>query len=138
MPISRRLLLAATAAYLMMIGWITLGPQPYHPRSGVLDWALALFAAHPLTGWITLEVVEFAANIALFVPFAALLTLLAGPRRWWLAVLAGLTLSAAIELAQLGLPTRVSDPRDLLSNGLGSVAGALSVLLLVRRPAAHP
>jgi glycopeptide antibiotics resistance protein len=75
-------------------------------------------------------------NVAVFVPFGAALaaaTLLSsrpeqrgGFWRWWLKVtLAGLALSALIELGQLVIPGRVTDIDDVILNTVGAATGAL-------------
>lgn len=69
--------------------------------------------------------VELAANVLVFVPVGFLLALLLPARWWWLAALAGLCLSAGIELAQFVLLSgRVADPVDLVTNTVGAFAGA--------------
>jgi glycopeptide antibiotics resistance protein len=124
----------ATLAYLALVGWITLSPQGASP-SGPL-WQVALFFAHhPATEWITFNLLEFAANIAMFVPIGVFLVLLFGRGRWWLAILFGVVLTLAIEYTQHFLPTRVSDLRDILANSIGVVAGTLLALLLTIRSA---
>ena len=135
---------AVTALYLGAVGWLTLGPQPIGlVKAGGVFRLLALFQRHTATAWITYPAIEFAANVAMFVPIGVFLLLLVGRRRWWMAALAGVALSASIEIAQLFLPGRVSDVRDLLSNSIGTFAGVLVALLLtwpeaVRRRAAQP
>jgi glycopeptide antibiotics resistance protein len=134
---------AVTALYLGAVAWLTLGPQPVGlVKAGGVFELLALFQRHTATAWITYPAVEFAANVAMFVPIGVFLLLLAGRRRWWMAALFGVGLSASIEVAQLFLPGRVSDVRDLVSNSIGTFAGVLVALLLtwpeaVRRRAAH-
>ena len=61
---------------------------------------------------------EFTANIAMFVPVGLLFLLLVGRRRWWLALAGGVALTCAIEFAQIFLPGRFSDVRDILANSL--------------------
>lgn len=125
----RRALLAVTAAYLLVVAWITLNPFPPDPhRNGLLTALLALFAETPLLTWVTYDVVEFSANILLFVPMGALLTLLLGREHWWLALALGVVATLVIEFVQLFLPARFSDPRDLLANTLGTIVGIAIVL----------
>jgi hypothetical protein len=49
--------------------------------------------------------------------------MIAGPRRWLGALIAALALTIAIELAQIPMPDRISDPRDLLANTAGAAIG---------------
>lgn len=120
----------ATLAYLGLVGWLTLTPQlPGHQQN--LIWQLALFFdRYEATEWITFNLLEFSANVALFIPFGIFFVLLLGRRRWWLAILLGVATTVTIELAQLVIPNRVSDPRDLLANSIGAIAGTLLALVL--------
>ena len=81
-------------------------------------------------------VVEFALNVALFVPGAAAAALLWRRIRWWQWVVVGFLVSAAIETLQgLFLDGRDAQPHDLVSNTLGAALGA-GVARLVRRDGA--
>jgi glycopeptide antibiotics resistance protein len=120
-----------TLAYLGLVGWITLGPQPFDGDSGSLIWrALRLFQRYEATDWITYSRLEFGANVAMFIPIGLFFLLLFGRRLWWLSVLFGVGLTVAIEIAQLFLPGRVSDPRDLLANSSGAFIGVMAGLIL--------
>lgn len=68
-------------------------------------------------------VFEFLANIALFVPFGALLVA-AWPRRSaWIVLLLGYSASATIELVQTLLPSRYPTLSDVIANALGTAIG---------------
>ncbi|MDR6201033.1 glycopeptide antibiotics resistance protein [Microbacterium sp. SORGH_AS428] len=124
---SMLLLAVATAAYLVVLARLTLVADDAAGTGGILKaWAEA-FRATPWTRWITFDLLEFGANIALFVPAGLLGALWLG-RRWWLAVPVGLAISAVIETTQgLLLAGRVADVRDLVSNTTGTVIGALAI-----------
>lgn len=126
------MLAALTALYLLAVGWLTLRARPYGDEiSGVLERLLTWLSERPSTAWVTFGVVEFAANVAMFVPLGVLAVLWFGVRRWWLAPVLGLVLSGAIEAAQfMLLDTRVADVRDLVANTGGALIGALLMLLL--------
>lgn len=103
---------------------LTLGPQP-EVAGGGLEAIAAWLARFPVSAWATFPVLEFAANVVLFLPAGILWVLWTGGRRWWLAAAAGLALSAGIELTQaVALADRVPDVRDLVANTLGALAGA--------------
>jgi glycopeptide antibiotics resistance protein len=128
------LLGTVTALYLGLVAWITLSPEPYDSRiDGFLFRALGALQRHDGTAWITYSLVEGAANAAMFVPVGMFLVLLLGRSRWWLAVALGVGLSVLIETAQLFLPTRVTDVRDVVHNGLGALVGVVIVLILTAR-----
>jgi glycopeptide antibiotics resistance protein len=125
-----------TVVYLGIVAWVTLGPQPLDEQAqGVLYRALRFFGNHSSTDWITYDRVEFGANIAMFFPIGLFLLLLLGRRQWWLAIAIGFLLTVGIETAQLSLPGRVSDIRDVVSNTTGATLGVLFGLVLTFRPA---
>lgn len=127
MFLRHRFLSVITLLYLGFIGWLTLTPAPYDDRATGMLWdALHVFARHRSTDWVTFSLVEFLANIVIFVPVGVFLVLLFGRRQWWLAITFGVLLSCAIELAQLlWLSTRVPDLRDVVSNSSGCLIGVL-------------
>ena len=126
-----------TIAYLGVVAWVTLGPQPLSTASrGLLRRILAALGNHELTDWITYDRVEFVANVLMFVPIGLLFVLLFGRRQWWLAVLIGIAITLMIELAQSSIIDRVSDPRDVLANTAGAFLGVL-VALAITGPAAR-
>ncbi|MCW2601863.1 MAG: VanZ family protein, partial [Frankiales bacterium] len=69
-------------------------------------------------------------NILMFVPLGIFFLLTFGRNRWWVAILVGVATTAAIEFAQVFLPGRVSDVRDLIANSAGALLGVLIGLLL--------
>jgi glycopeptide antibiotics resistance protein len=120
----------ATLAYLAVVGWLTLTPQS-SALNNTLLWHLSeFFERFESTAWITFSTLEFVANVALFVPLGLFFVLLLGRRQWWLAIVAGLLLTAGIEFVQQFIDGRVSDPRDLVANGLGAILGTLIALIL--------
>jgi len=79
---------------------------------------------------------EFAGNVAMFVPLGFLGTLVLPKRLWWAAPLACLVLSCGIETFQLlFLPGRTFAVRDIVGNTLGGVIG--SGLALAVRGVVH-
>ncbi|QHC58389.1 VanZ family protein [Rathayibacter sp. VKM Ac-2760] len=135
-----RILPFSTLAWLGVIALITLTPAPYPAGqpSSLVRRIIAVIASTPVTGWFTYEVAEFLANVLMFVPLGALLAAQLPPRRRLLAAPIGLGVSVLIETIQLlALPSRVSDVRDLVSNGSGALLGALLVVVLARRPPAR-
>lgn len=125
-------LAVASAAYAVVLWYLTLRPVPYDPEvQGIVDLVVAWFARYEATAWLTLERVEFLSNIGLFVPFGALAVLWGA--RWWLAIVSGLAVSGVIELVQLTLlAERVPDVRDLVANTTGAAAGAALTILALR------
>jgi glycopeptide antibiotics resistance protein len=121
----------ATLGYLGVVGMITLGPKPYGDRTEGLVWKLLeLFERHSSTRWIDYNTLEFGMNVLMFVPIGLFFLLLFGRRLWWLSVLFGVALTLGIEFAQMYMPTRVSDVRDILANSGGAFAGVIVGLVL--------
>ena len=87
---------------------------------------------------VNYSVVEFSANVALFLPLGALIALIVKPRLWWLSGVLGLVLSFCVELGQyLFLPQRYASVYDLASNTVGALVGGAIVavvrVLVMRR-----
>ena len=119
----RRIIAILTVAYLAVIAAMTLGPQPTngatrHFIMGIVDLVdLHIYSEFRYHDF------EFLANIAMFVPLGLLLILLLGRRRWWVVVLLGVIATFSIETAQVFIPSRVPDTRDLVANSIGAIAG---------------
>jgi glycopeptide antibiotics resistance protein len=128
----RAVLVAASCVYAVGLWWMTLRPSIYDAEvGGILDRVLEALRRLPATSWVTFDVVESYANVALFVP-AGLLAM-AWRGRWWHGILIALALSAAIETAQLlWLPSRVADVRDLAANTVGGALGVGLAMMFSR------
>lgn len=113
--------------YLAAVSVVLLAPGP--PTAAidvVVDWLRGPLGWEGFRfGWV-----EFAANVALFVPlglFAAALW----PKLWVGALLA-LVVSAGAEIAQLALPARTTSARDIVANVVGAVLGSALAWLVLR------
>lgn len=125
-----------TFGYLAVVGWVTLGPQPFDEGGdSILWWVLERFSRSELTDWITYQRVEFTANVLMFIPVGMFLLLLYGRRWWWASIGTGIALTCLIEFVQRFLPDRVSDVSDIIANSIGTVIGVLFALA-VTTPAA--
>ncbi|CAN5442773.1 hypothetical protein BH10ACT7_BH10ACT7_03670 [soil metagenome] len=82
--------------------------------------------------WTSGRMYEFVANVVVFVPWGLLVVFALGARWWWVAASAGLVLTLAIEIIQIPLP-RISDPRDLVANVLGTLIGVGIAVVISRR-----
>ncbi|GMA28941.1 VanZ family protein [Arenivirga flava] len=121
----RRIALAALGVYGAGLLLVVLWPQ--HVDRDIVP---LIERVHEWFPPVTHARVEFAANVLLFVPPAALLAALLRRRRWLVAPI-GVAASGLIELAQDALlPGRTADLRDVLANGTGAVLGLLLALVL--------
>ncbi|MDQ1136464.1 glycopeptide antibiotics resistance protein [Microbacterium sp. SORGH_AS 1204] len=111
---------------------MTLRPSIYDAgTASVLDTVVSTLRSWQQTAWVTLDLVEFVANVALFVPLGMLVIAWRG--RWWHGILIAVLTSALIETIQLlFLPTRVADVRDLVANTAGAMIGVALALAASR------
>ena len=120
--------------YLVVLALIAFWPVPvdrnaYESLLALIDW----LQVHGAPEGVRYSLVEFIANIVLFVPVGLFVVIMAGRRGWWLAVLAGFAASCTIELGQLiFLPDRFATLADVLANTLGAAVGAVLGLVLLR------
>ncbi|MFF2371020.1 VanZ family protein [Agromyces sp. NPDC058110] len=123
MPTAARI---AFVPYLVFVALVVFLPADDAARvTGIVQWAAHVFAGWGLPLHETAVVLEFVANIALFVPFG-LLARFAMPRiPAWTVVVAGCLTSTAIELVQLAIPSRVATVADVIANTLGAVLGVV-------------
>lgn len=121
----RRITVAAAVVYGIILLLIAFWPTPVDkPAAGFLGRVLGWFANNGL-GFITYDVVESLANVALFIPAGLLLVVLLGVPRWWLAVFFGVAASVVIEAGQaIFLAGRFATIDDVYANAVGTVIGA--------------
>jgi glycopeptide antibiotics resistance protein len=111
-------------AYLAVVAFITLTPARRGSAVSELSGrAHSVMDSLPLPAGFTSADAEFALNVLMFAPLGVFAVLLFGARGFWLSV--------GIEWLQEFVPSRVSDPRDLLANGVGAIVGALLALPFV-------
>lgn len=133
----RRIAVALLAIGGLAVVVITFWPTPID--AGFADRLRGWLAAQQSAGGTDLlryGVVEFAANIAMFVPLGFVLAVLLPPGRRWLSPIACFGLSLLVETGQaLFRSGRLGDLSDLLGNTIGGLIGAglLAVVLASRR-----
>ena len=115
------------AVYLVTVGVIVWSPQPDSGTTGIIAVAARALESLGLPFEPSYVVLEFTANIVLFVPFGMLALTAFRWTRVWSATAAGFFTSCLIEGVQLFLPTRFSTVSDLIANTLGALIGALLV-----------
>lgn len=137
MPISSsrlplRALWVLPALYLLGLICVALWPTPVDASArGALDSVLAWLHSVGVPNFVGYDLVEFGANIALFIPLGLLMGF--GLRRFWLAVGFGVLATSLIEASQwLFLPQRFASGFDILANSSGALLGALCWLFWSR------
>lgn len=133
-----RFVAVLTAMYVVVVLVVTLYPttvdrglDPY------LDRVLQELHERGVPGFVDYGFIEFSANVVFFVPVGFLGGLLFSYRFWWLAIVGGGLLSAAVEGVQGAfLPGRVSSAQDVVANTLGTILGCL-VAVAVRALILH-
>jgi glycopeptide antibiotics resistance protein len=130
----RRAAVFVGVVYVVAVLFIVLWPSASYAKSSV---SRITEVVHALGGpsWITTGMVEFATNIALFVPLSFLGAIILD--RWgltfWFAT--GFLATAGIELFQLVvLSARSASVVDMVANTLGAVIGAVLVRLCAPTP----
>lgn len=121
---------------LVVVLFIVLWPsRPAGNAQSSLEHWFAGLHARGVPTWIGFGLVEFAANVLMFVPLGVLGVAARPPFGAVVVVGCCVVLSAAVELGQLLLiPGRTGDYRDLLANTLGAVFGALAARRWVTGP----
>jgi len=128
--LGRRSLQISFGVYTALLLVLTLGSfRQRLPGSQADNGVLSLQSWLSRETWSTGWSVEFFANVAVFVLWGALAAAVVGRRFWCLAALGGGALSLVIEVLQIST-ARISDPRDLVANALGTVIGVTFMLLI--------
>ncbi|WP_157155344.1 VanZ family protein [Diaminobutyricimonas sp. LJ205] len=129
-PVLARILLVP---YLIAVAWIVFAPADDASRvTGVVAWAADFVATLGIPRMPGYVVLEFLANIALFIPFGVLVRLATTRLLWWAVALLGFATSVTIELVQLSLPSRFSTVSDVVANTAGTAIGWVLVSILSR------
>lgn len=117
-------------AYIAVVLVITMWPSPRDPGRipllrRLLDWAHGV----GVPAWFDVPTLEVTANVAMFAPLGLLLASSRRLPRPWLAVVAALTFSGAIETVQILLPGRYPTLQDVVANTAGAALGAAAVVV---------
>lgn len=126
----RSRLAAASVLYFGALCAVAFSPAPVDRGApgAALQRFLEVLHTAGVPPWLDYGLCEAAANVAFFLPVGLLLGAALSPRWTWLAAVAGICLSAAVEAGQaLFLPDRVATPQDVLANSLGAALGTVAV-----------
>lgn len=127
--------LVLAAAYFLALVLVAFWPSPVDQGIDVINsWPVRLLeSAFGLSRPQGYDVVQFVANVVLFVPLGWLAVALTRAR-WWQVTLLGLLLSTGIEVGQaLVRPDRFATVSDVVANTLGTALGAAAAALLLHR-----
>ncbi|MCL3817229.1 VanZ family protein [Aeromicrobium wangtongii] len=131
-----RWIVLVAGAYALALALIALWPTPVDRNLAVVElppvaWLLRHVGLDQLTGY---QLIEFSANIALFVPLGILILLWRTDWGWRQATLLSLAVTVTIEVLQnLLRPERFASLSDIVANTAGGLIGALVVLAARRR-----
>lgn len=120
-----------SALVAVVVGWPT--PVDAGARDGL--WLVLDRLHHAgLPWWVDYDLVERAANVAMFAPLGLLVTRVT--RRWWWGLAVPAALSGAAELSQhLFRPERFATWTDVATNTAGAGLGVVVAVVLMRRRA---
>ncbi|WP_022894025.1 VanZ family protein [Agromyces subbeticus] len=124
--------------YVVLLALIVFSPAQDAARvTGFVWWAADLLASWGVPRRPAAVVLEFVANIALFIPLGMLVRLAFDRVRSWWIVVAGFLASAFIELVQLAIPSRVATASDVIANTLGVAVGVAIVFAIAGGTRSH-
>ncbi|KQY98519.1 hypothetical protein ASD19_06675 [Microbacterium sp. Root53] len=118
--------------YAGFVSLVTLWPDPSDLEFGsIAERVLRVLHRFGVPEWFGFNELEFAANVAMFVPLGFLLGLALPRRAWWLALFLLPGYSGFIEFTQATvLESRVSTLLDVFANTSGGYIGLLLAMIL--------
>ncbi|WP_448263196.1 VanZ family protein [Microbacterium aurum] len=135
----RHTLVAVLAVcYGAFLAFVVFWPTPIdRPVAGLIARLIAELHERGVPAFIGYGFIEFAANVAMFIPVGIAFSL-AVPVRWWfVTLLCGPALSVVIELTQRQLfSERYASIGDVVANSIGATVG-VCLALAVRAAVAH-
>ncbi len=121
------------APYLVLLGLVVFLPAREAERvTGVVGMLADALATFGVPREPAATVLEFLANVVLFVPFGVLIPTAFPKSSVFRVLLSGCLLSVGIELVQIALPSRVPTVSDVIANTVGVGVGVGLVHLGVR------
>jgi glycopeptide antibiotics resistance protein len=134
-----RWLIVVAAIYASALVVVLLWPAHVDGEGGFIRFEpiLDVLSALGIPAWASYPWLEFAANVALFVPLGILWVAAARDARFR-RIAAATVLAAAISigaeaLQHLVVPDRTTDARDVVANVSGAALGALAMVSIARR-----
>lgn len=131
MKLASRVVLVPYLVALALIVWLP--GDDAETVTGIVATAARTLEAWGIPFEVGYPMLEFMANVALFVPIGALVSAAWPALQAWRVVAAGTATSILIEVVQIGLPTRYPTVSDAIANTLGAAVGVVTVALVRRR-----
>ena len=125
-----RILLVPYSIGVLLLTWLPAADAG--KVTGVVAVLAQVLAAWGVPFAAAYTVLEFTANIALFVPLGVLLPLAWRRLPIWVVIAVGCAASVMIELVQLAMPSRYSTISDVVANTLGTAVGVALVRAVSR------
>jgi len=120
-------------AYLVVLALIVFLPAREAGRlTGVVGWLALQVGKLGIPVDPAYVVLEFTANILLFLPFGLLATVAYPRLRPVLVIAIGFASSVVIELVQLAIPSRYATVSDVIANTVGAAIGCLAAVAMAR------
>lgn len=120
-------------AYLVVLALIVFLPAREAGRlTGVVGWLALQVGKLGIPVDPAYVVLEFTANILLFLPFGLLATVAYPRLRPVLVIAIGFASSVVIELVQLAIPSRYATVSDVIANTVGTAIGCLAAVAMAR------
>lgn len=124
----------ALVVYLLFVGFTVWLPANVSAKvTGLVGFLAHWSADMGIASYARSAVVlEFLANVALFVPVGLLLPLAWSRLRLWHVVLIGALMSGLIESVQGLMPSRFPTISDVIANSLGTLVGGMIAVLVIQ------
>ncbi|WP_160147633.1 VanZ family protein [Arthrobacter sp. TS-15] len=121
-------------AYLAGLALVGFWPTPVdRPILGTLSAALKYLHGLGVPGWVNYHLVEYSANVAMFIPLGILAAIALPTKSWWSLAVMGMMASLFVELGQLMFtPTRFTSLGDIVTNTCGAAIGITSARVVAR------
>jgi hypothetical protein len=123
------------AGYTVLLGFVGFRPTPVDREASPFVWWWIRSVKRAGFEWYSYDLLEFSANVLLFVPLGLFGVLVVGLRFWWAPLIFGVAATVVIETVQaMLLPERMSSTSDIVANSIGAALGVAAgcVILAVQ------
>lgn len=123
----------AAAVYAVFLALTAFWPTPVdRDANATIQHILGVLHTYGMPQAINYALVEFTANIALYLPAGLLVVVFVGMQRCWLGFVVGFAASVTVELGQLlFLAQRFPSAADVVANTTGAILGTVLALVVL-------